>query len=131
MTYQTQAREFPALWASYINNNNINKVIQLYQNSSILIPTFSPNIIREQARLEDYFLQLASRKGLVVKLHENTVDTRKTGPSAFIITGIYSFLFEVEGTSLTFPSNFTFVVDLAEKQPIIHHHSSQVPSNVI
>ena len=44
-----------------------------------------------------------------------------------MVNGIYDFQFLMDGTLLTFPSRFTFVIDLEKESPILHHHSSQVP----
>lgn len=130
MTNPIQACDFPALWASLVNSGDVEQVIALYQDHPILMPTFSPHTVKDETRLREYFTQLASREGLAVKLHESTVVCQKTGETSYVITGIYSFMFDVDGTILTFPSRFTFVIDLNNEKPIIHHHSSQVPRNL-
>ena len=122
-----KAQQFPALWANSINAGELEKVIGLYNKYFTLMPTFSPHSVNNLASLTDYFTQLGSRKGINVALHENTVSCQHTGANAYVLTGIYSFGFEVDGTLLTFPSRFTFVLNLDEEQPILHHHSSQIP----
>jgi len=117
----TQAQQFPALWADAINAGELEKVIGLYNNTFTLMPTFSPHSVTE------YFTQLGSRKGIHVDLQGNTVSSQHSGANTYILTGIYSFGFEVDGALLTFPSRFTFVLNMNEKKPILHHHSSQIP----
>ncbi len=127
MNTTIQACDFPALWADCVNTANIEKVVNLYNDNSVLMPTFSPHTVRTQEKLLEYFEQLASRESLSVDLHENTVVCQKTGEQSYVITGIYSFKFEIDQTLLSFASRFTFVIDLAEEKPILHHHSSQIP----
>jgi len=130
MTPQIQASDFPALWAQYINENNLKGVVDLYNDSFVLLPTFSPHIVITVEKLNDYFVRLASRDGLVVELHTKNVRCQQTGEQTYVVTGVYSFKFEIDETLLTFPSRFTFVLDLAQDKPILHHHSSQVPRNL-
>lgn len=127
MAMQIQACDFPAMWANSVSTGDIEKLINLYNENSVLMPTFSPHTVRTHEKLVDYFEKLSERKGLDVDLHENTVVCQKTGETSYVITGIYSFKFEIDQTLLTFPSRFTFVVDLSLDKPILHHHSSQVP----
>jgi len=122
-----QACDFPALWAGLINNGELDKVVSLYDEHSVLMPTFSPHLVKDTEGLTGYFNQLASREALNVRLHENTIVCTKVDTKSYAINGIYSFEFMVDGTLLTFPSRFTFVVDLSKDSPILHHHSSQIP----
>jgi len=124
---KVEASEFPAYWAGLINKGAVEEVIALYNNKATLMPTFSPHMVRDEKGLTEYFTQLASRSGLEVALHAETVEVVEVGGSVFSLNGIYSFKFEVDGTLLTFPSRFTFVVDLSDDAPILHHHSSQIP----
>lgn len=122
-----QACDFPALWAGLINDGELESVVGLYDEHSVLMPTFSPHVVKDRVSLVEYFQQLASRESLNVRLHENTVVCTKVEESSYAINGIYSFEFMVDETLLTFPSRFTFVVDLSKDSPILHHHSSQIP----
>lgn len=127
MKVNIEASKFPAFWAGLINDGKVEETIALYTERASLMPTFSPHTIRDEAGLIDYFTQLASRPGLSVSLHEKTVDTIQVSDSVFSLSGVYSFKFEVDDTLLTFPSRFTFLIDLASEAPILHHHSSQIP----
>lgn len=123
-----QASGFPALWAGYINNGQLDKVIALYNENAVLMPTFSPNPVTDTQGLTNYFTNLASKKGLNVKLEEETVVCLHIEAQSYVINGDYAFAFQQDGALQTFPSRFTFVIDLAKEQPILHHHSSQLPT---
>jgi hypothetical protein len=125
-----QAENFPALWSNYVNSLDLENLVGLYHAKAVLIPTFQPKNISDPADIHGYFKQLATRDGLQVELHEETHQIQESVGSCFIISGIYSFKFKVDGTLLTFPSRFSFVTDFSEKNPILHHHSSQVPRNI-
>lgn len=122
-----EAPDFPAFWVGCVSQGRIDDLIALYHQDAVLMPTFSPHAARNEEALRAYFTLLCSRENLQVKLHENTLDCLPTGGKSYVISGIYEFRFSVDGTQLTFPSRFTFVIDLADERPIVHHHSSQIP----
>lgn len=125
-----QADDFPSLWAKRVNQGNIDAILNLYSQNFILMPTFSPHAITTTDKLQDYFTQLAAKDDMQVHLHDKTIACQQTGEHSYVLTGIYSFQFKVDGALLTFPSRFTFVVNLSQENPILHHHSSQVPRNL-
>lgn len=127
MKFKSSASDFPMLWANYINEKNLDAVIGLYHNNFSLSPTFSPNIVNTKEGLKHYFSMLASRKGLEVEIDNNAISQQHIHADSYIISGVYSFKFEVDNALLAFPSRYSFVVDFAEEKPILHHHSSQVP----
>jgi len=104
MNHQTSALQFPALWGGYVVNTSDD--------------------------LKNYFVRLTSREGLEVELHDNTIICQNITDENYIVTGIYSFKFVVDGALLAFPSRFTFVINLNLDKPILHHHSSQIPRNL-
>jgi hypothetical protein len=114
-------------WMEYVNKLEVENVIELYNNKSILLPTFSPHRISKPQQIEEYFKQLSTRNNLRVELHSGTLKKTKICENNFIMTGAYSFHFVVDDVSLTFPSRFTFIIDVTRDKPIIHHHSSQIP----
>lgn len=127
MTTKIEANDFPALWASYVNQGSVDGVVGLYNQDFILLPTFSSDIISTDEKLNAYFNGLAQRKGLAVVLHEDTIVTQQCGEKSYINTGFYDFKFEVDGVLKSFPSRFTFVIDLSKEKPLLHHHSSVIP----
>ena len=122
-----EAPYFPAFWANCVNQEQIDDLIGLYHEGAVLMPTFSPHAAKNKEELRSYFMLLSSREGLHVKLHEKTLDCLQIGGQSYVINGNYDFKFSVDGTLLTFPSRFTFVIDLGKESPILHHHSSQIP----
>jgi len=130
MNHQTSALQFPALWGGYVNTGNLNGVLDLYNEDFVLTPTFSPTVVNTSDDLKNYFVRLTSREGLEVELHDNTIICQNITDENYIVTGIYSFKFVVDGALLAFPSRFTFVINLNLDKPILHHHSSQIPRNL-
>jgi hypothetical protein len=114
-------------WMEYVNKLEVERVVSLYDNRSTFLPTFSPHCISKPQQINEYFRQLTTRKNMRVELHPKTLRRMEIGENTYIMTGIYSFHFVVDDANLTFPSRFTFVLDISKEKPIIHHHSSQIP----
>ena len=114
-------------WVEHVNKLEVESVVNLYDDKSTLLPTFSPHCLSTPRQIDEYFRQLATKRDLRVELHPETLIKTEIGAGKYIMTGIYSFHFVVDDTSLTFPSRFTFIIDITKETPIIHHHSSQVP----
>jgi hypothetical protein len=114
-------------WIEYVNKADLEKVVRLYDEEGTLLPTFSPHSLSTSPQITEYFMQLSTKKNLVVKLHDKTVRRHEVGEGRYVLMGTYSFSYVVDGANLTFPSRFTFVVDVSRESPILHHHSSQVP----
>jgi len=126
MHYQN-AEEVLSEWIAGVCAGEIEKVARLYHEDAILIPTFSPHTVNTPQGIRHYFEQLATRDNLQARLYEKSLKKQHLGGSAWILSGTYAFEFEVDLLLLTFPSRFTFAVNLEQERPIIHHHSSQVP----
>lgn len=114
-------------WIDGANSGDVDSLVGMYAQEAILLPTFSPNTTKTQAKRREYFEQLVSRPGLSVHLHEKTFFERKLNDHLFTLSGIYRFSFEVDGEMLSFEARFTCVVDTSRPDPILHHHSSQIP----
>jgi hypothetical protein len=114
-------------WIEYVNKLEVDRVVQLYGETSTLLPTFSPHCFSTPGQIKEYFTQLATRQNMRVDLHAETVKLVELDGNKYILMGIYSFHFIVDGANLTFPSRFTFVLDTSREKPIIHHQSSQIP----
>lgn len=128
--YYQYAEDVLSQWISGICTGTIDEVKNLYHENAVLIPTFSPHTVNTNEGIKNYFEQLATRDKLQVRLYDKSLKKQSLGGTAWVLSGIYSFEFEVDQMLLTFPSRFTFAVDLAHERPIIHHHSSQVPRNL-
>ncbi|MEI8032225.1 MAG: DUF4440 domain-containing protein [Chlorobiaceae bacterium] len=130
MIYFKNAEEVLFQWVSRVCSGCPDDIAALYQESAVLVPTFSPHTVTTPEGVAGYFGQLASREGLGVRLHNKALRKQALSETLYALSGIYSFEFEVDQVLLSFPSRFSFVVDISLERPIIHHHSSQVPRNL-
>ncbi len=121
------SKELIGVWVDAVNQKQLDRVLALYAEDSILLPTFSPHAIRTLEGHRDYFERLASRKGLNVFLHERTLRVFSLAPHCEIASGIYRWSFEIDEEQLGFEARFTYCIDLSRARPIVHHHSSQIP----
>ncbi|MBM3423814.1 MAG: nuclear transport factor 2 family protein [Chlorobi bacterium] len=126
----TNPEEVVFQWVSRVCHGKPADIASLYDERAVLIPTFSPHTVNSPEAIMGYFEQLATRKGVGVKLHDKSLRTQSMNDTIHTLSGVYSFEFEVDQVLLSFPSRFTFVVDLSREKPILHHHSSQVPRNL-
>jgi len=114
-------------WIEHVNKSEVEKVVGLYDKEGTMLPTFSPHSLSSPRQITDYFMQLSTKKNMSVAVHGETVETHELGEGKYVLMGIYSFSFVVDAANRTFPSRFTFVVDMSRDSPILHHHSSQIP----
>jgi len=117
-------------WVSRVCCGNPADIAALYHEDAVLIPTFSPHTVTTREGIKSYFEQLATRDGLGVRLHNKALRKQPLSETLHTLSGIYSFEFEVDQVLLSFPSRFSFVIDISCQRPIVHHHSSQVPRNL-
>lgn len=120
-------QEVLARWIECINHQEIDRIVDLYNDMSTFMPTFSPHRISKHREIKEYFLQLSKRPEMRAELHQETLKIVEIDAKKYILTGIYSFHFIVDDAKLTFPSRFTFILDISKEKPILHHHSSQIP----
>ncbi len=116
-------------WLDAVNRKDLQSVLSLYADDAVLLPTFSPRVLRTADRRRDYFDRLSRQPGLRVHFHERTFSAQAVGNHA-IASGIYRFEMDVDEAHLVFEARFTFILDLQAEQPILHHHSSQIPRNL-
>ncbi|NMW17549.1 MAG: DUF4440 domain-containing protein [Chlorobiaceae bacterium] len=128
--YFKNAEEVLFQWVSRVCSGNPDDIAELYHESAVLVPTFSPHTVTAPEGVKNYFGQLASRDGLGVRLHNKALRKQSLSDTVHTLSGIYSFEFEVDQVLLSFPSRFSFMVDISLPKPILHHHSSQVPRNL-
>ena len=116
-------------WIEKVNAGDLKGVVEMYDDSATLLPTFSPQQADSKAAIRAYFENLASKPGLRVQLHPETLNAYRAGEAIECISGNYTFSYEAEGKIQSFASRFTFVIKNMKDQPIIHHHSSQIPQS--
>ena len=114
-------------WMQAVNEGDVEKLLSLYDNQAVLIPTFSNRLLNTPEKLRDYFEKLGSREELSIALHEKTLIVQELGNDFISLSGIYNWRFAVDGELLNFEARFSYVLDLSKPNPILHHHSSQIP----
>lgn len=125
MTYEP--RQILDQWMQAVNNADVDLLLNLYDPGAVLIPTFSNRVLNTPEKLRDYFEKLGSRPELSIALHEKTLVTQELGDGLYALAGIYNWRFAVDGEILNFEARFSYVIDLSKSNPILHHHSSQIP----
>lgn len=122
-----EVKGFLSSWMQAVNSKDLKGLMGLYNETSILIPTFSNKMLNTRAKIWDYFERLASHDELNVSLHENTLKVQKISDNIYALSGIYLWKMAVEEELLSFEARFSFVLDISLASPVIHHHSSQIP----
>lgn len=114
-------------WINGINTADIEKLLNLYNENAILIPTFSNRKLDTKEKIKEYFEKVGSKEKLSIELHDNTVLTQKLGNEVYSLSGMYKWRFAIDGELFNFEARFSYIFDLSKKSPILHHHSSQIP----
>ena len=114
-------------WIQAVNDGNVESLLSLYDNQAVLIPTFSNRLLNTPEKLRDYFEKLGSREELSIALHEKTLIIQELENQIYSLSGIYNWRFTVDGELLNFEARFSYLIDLSKTNPILHHHSSQIP----
>ena len=114
-------------WVDGVNRGEVQSVAELYDDDSVLVPTFCPDTLYTRPRVEGYFQNLAKQGGAQVILDEDSVTTRALGGACYLLTGQYVFRMGTGDAAAACSSRFTMVIDVSKARPILHHHSSQRP----
>ena len=112
-------------WLSGVNTGCLDEVVALYDNSAILLPTFSKKILSDHQSIADYFKGLSNRGRVSVTLLDNTSSIQALGDALEAVSGFYDWHFIDE--DILVKARFTYLFDSAKSSPIIHHHSSLLP----
>ena len=115
------------LWITGINSCNLHEVIGLYDKNAVILPTFSNKCLKNLDAIRSYFEGVSRYKELRVVLHDNTLFVQRLSSKLFALGGNYCWQYEVEDEALNVEARFTFMINIKHPNPIIHHHSSQVP----
>ncbi|ANT65428.1 MULTISPECIES: nuclear transport factor 2 family protein [Prosthecochloris] len=114
-------------WVLAVNAGDCDRIMSLYDERAVLIPTFSNRTLSTPEALREYFQKLGSREQLKVWLHRKKLHVQSIGGSIFALSGLYCWEFMVDDELLRFEARFTYVLDTESERPIRHHHSSQIP----
>ena len=117
-------------WTKAIEERDLERVLALYDQQAVLIPTFSDVILATPAKISDYFARVMRREGLQIALHAKTLREQTLSADLAILSGIYTWKFLVEDELITYEARFSFILNLEAAAPIMHHHSSQIPRMV-
>jgi hypothetical protein len=116
-------------WVGCVNGGDVEGVMALYHEAATLLPTFSDEQRVGLDGIRGYFDKVGEHDGVVVGIHDETVDCREIGDGLYSIIGAYPWKFTDDGEVSDIEARFTFVVNMKESRPIMHHHSSLVPTN--
>ena len=122
-----EPHEMVERWMELVHKRELEKILTLYDQKAILIPTFSDSIQNTPEKIREYFKKLLGRNNLKLTLHPKTIRTQQLNETLFVVSGIYQWKFNVENELITYEARFTYVIDVTNTSPIIHHHSSQIP----
>ena len=114
-------------WMQAINNGDVKRLLSLYDKQAVLIPTFSNRLLNTPDKLQEYFEKLERREELSIALHEKTLIIQNLPNEIFLLSGIYNWRFAIDGELFNFEARFSYILDLKKPNPIMHHHSSQIP----
>ncbi len=114
-------------WMQAVNNGDLEALLALYDAKAVVIPTFSNRLLGKPDSIREYFEKLCSREDLSIALHEKTLTIQSIKDDVYAMHGIYCWRFAIDGELLSFEARFSYVLDLALPNPIIQHHSSQIP----
>ena len=114
-------------WMQHVNNVDVERVLSLYSEHAVLIPTFSNRLLAKPQSIREYFERLFSREELSLALHEKTLVVQPMQGEIYSMCGIYCWRFAIDGELLNFEARFSYLLNLALPSPILHHHSSQIP----
>jgi len=114
-------------WMQAVNKRDIDTLLSLYNKIAVLIPTFSNKLLTTPEDIRDYFVKLGNRDELSVSLHDKTLNIQLIKNDIYILSGIYCWRLTIEKEPFTFEARFSYTIDAALTNPIINHHSSQIP----
>jgi len=114
-------------WMQAVNNRDIETLLSLYNKTAVLIPTFSNKLLTTPEDIRDYFVKLGNRDELSVSLHEKTLNIQLIRNDIYILSGIYCWQLTIDRESFTFEARFSYTIDASLANPILNHHSSQIP----
>ena len=109
-------------WQQHLNEKNLSGVLKLYDKSCVLIPTFSSEILTDHEKIKEYLVKVIKVQKSKVEFQPNSISEQQVGENMYLLSGKYFFhLMEEE----KIPARFSFIVNLLNENPIMHHHSSR------
>ena len=116
-------KEILKSWSENFNKANLSGILNLYNPSSILIPTFSPDILSCRSEIKEYFTKLIEGQNSSVEIQLDSILEQEITESIFLLSGNYIFKLE---KNKKIHARFSFIIDITSVNPIKHHHSSPI-----
>ena len=116
-------KEILKSWEEYFNSDNLQCILDLYDTRSILIPTFSSEILSNKRQIKEYFINVIKEQKGSVEIQYNSIFEQKVRENIYLLNGNYIFKLK---RNKNFPARFTFLINTLNVNPIKHHHSSLI-----
>ena len=113
-------------WEEHFNNGNLPCILNLYDTISILIPTFSSEILSDKKQIKEYFVTVIKEQKGSVEIQYNSIIEQKVGENIYLLSGNYIFKLKRKNNIL---ARFTFLINPLSVNAIKHHHSSRIINN--
>ena len=114
-------------WVCAVNSGIVDDIIACYCVDASLFATFDEKPLKSREDIRNYFLNFTSKEGAGVCIDEASTSLISLDDSFYLATGLYEFYFRKDINLVRHPARFTFIVEVSQKEKIIHHHSSLVP----
>ena len=119
-------KEILKSWEEHFNNGNLPCILNLYDTRSILIPTFSSEILSDKRQIKEYFVNVIKEQKGSVEIQYNSIFEQKVGENIYLLNGNYIFKLKRKKNIL---ARFTFLINPLSVNAIKHHHSSRIINN--
>ena len=119
-------KEILKSWEEYFNSGNLPRILDLYDTRSILIPTFSSEILSDKRQIKEYFVNMIKEQKVSVEIQYNSIYEQKIGENIYLLNGNYIFKLK---RNKNIHARFTFLINTLSVNPIKHHHSSRIFNN--
>ena len=119
-------KEILKSWEEHFNNGNLPCILNLYDTRSILIPTFSSEILSDKRQIKEYFVNVIKEQKVSVEIQYNSIYEQKIGENIYLLNGNYIFKLKRKKNIL---ARFTFLINPLSVNAIKHHHSSRIINN--
>ncbi len=127
MTPEQEIAHLFELWNDAIRTGDPDRVVELYADDAILLPTVSDRVRHNPGEIRDYFEHFLPKKP-AGKIDEANI--RVLGDTA-INSGLYTFTL-ASGPVKALRGRFTFVYKRAgDRWLIVEHHSSVMPEQYL
>ena len=101
----------------------LRSVLNLYETRSILIHTFSSEILSDKRQIKEYFVNVIKVQKGSVEIQYNSIFEQKVGENIYLLYGNYIFKLK---RNKNIHARFTFLINPLSDNPIKHHHSSRI-----